>query len=310
MNEKMTFINKSNTPLDHSNFSFGDKVCSFYKHKDELNQFIIPLISKSFVLKRKIIYVAHDHIADQLLSLCATLNNEIDQQMLQDRFNFITLGKNNHKENKFLPEVGVQLVQKACMEAIGSGFSEILVIHEIGFFLNNISDLDLIIEYESMLAEGLKDFSCMTISLFNYEQFAPEMLDRVIDLYSYCHIDSEIYTNPFYILPEYHATQDKCMKFFNHKLAMLRKNRDNENAIFLNKYEEIKSYLYKLAHDLKTPIRTAHITNNILQDTYQVTHPQETKDLLLIMSKSLVQAYKQIEALEEMTKTICDVKLK
>lgn len=284
--------------IDYLDLQEKNQACAFYKNVNEFKEFILSLVIKSLELNTRVIFITNAALRDDLLlEITSRLNNQHNLYFQNNLLNFIILNDNDSPSNLYLK------LQDECQKTVQLQHSSILLISDMESIGIDILNADSVIEYESALSQLTSAFKYISLSLYKERQANIVQLNKIIELYPQCYIEKEMYSNCLYSPFNAIADDESASLSFNHRLKTLKMYATHQKANLMGK-NDIKKYLYKLAHDLKSPIRAVNIMNNILQEEFTELSTEQRNDLLKKMSASLIQAYKQIDSLEAYTKDI------
>ena len=186
---------------DMKQIESGDHLVLLYRdHQAEIP--VAAYIAASMMRNERCMYITGDADTARMIQ---ALNELIDAETCMRTGQLILLDKSEAyaKDNEFIPDKMIALLQEATRTAVKDGYSGLAVTGEVSWVLDYSDGKERIIEYEWKLNEQIFDrFKMTALCRYNLDKFSPAMIRSIIELHPYIYYNGEVNENPFYIPPE------------------------------------------------------------------------------------------------------------
>jgi len=277
------------------------RFCSFYKSDKEYKEIFAREAFYSLKAGKKVVLLESN--VQESRSNLKILNSISDFSNQKKLKNIIALNFKSYfnSSNELKIQPLMNLIEKELNTAREQGFVGLQIISNKQWFSKNAINLKLLLTYEAQFNRIIcNNKSISELSLFEVNKIKPEILDKIIEIYPSILLDGEVFNNQYYIPIELNQKQYKGMQSFEYKLKQIKESTNvklSKPKVIAN--NNLGAIFYKLAHDIRGPIRSANLINTIIQREFSSFEPNELLNKLDLMSKSLAQAYEKVGDLEK-----------
>ncbi|MBS0271966.1 MAG: MEDS domain-containing protein [Proteobacteria bacterium] len=291
------FLNLYDVSLCHE----GLHMCTFYKSEEEYRKNALDFIHQGSKEHHKIIFITDkakdfeflDHFQKKASSLEST-NFRTDMVLFTPQEAYYQNGIFSSAKILNFWDEQLEIARK-------QGYEVVQAIINMDWGVSQFKALDEVIEYESLIVEKLgAQPKLILICQYNLDLFHPGFINKAIESHPLCHIEKEIFPNSYYIAPKQYLSDAREHYLLRQRLHQLKEHRRAEEELskLYKLTTDLRNFSHMLIHDLKEPIRTASMLNQILKSDHHQELSANALDLIERISHALQEGSNRIEGIK------------